>query len=141
MPDGVRVVWVGLLEEPLEVVCRWPRRTLVAARSSQAASHARATYLPVVTVIIAGHGRNPLKSLLAPLVAAFDTLLCAVGGDVGWCLLVAIRGCLLASPCGAKHDRLIAGDALGGDAVRLLERASDRVIVSVLLRALREMFG
>jgi hypothetical protein len=69
MPNGVCVVWVGLLEKPLEVVCRRPRPTLVTMHGGGDASHARAAHLPVKAIIMVGRGRGPLKALLAPLFA------------------------------------------------------------------------
>jgi hypothetical protein len=94
-----------------------------------------------VAIIAAGHGRSPLKVLLAPLVAAFNALLGTVSGDVGWCFFVVARRLLPASLCRAKHDRLVAGCALGGDAMRLLERARKEVAMSILSRALCMVFG
>jgi hypothetical protein len=138
--DGVCVVWVGLLEKPIEVVRRWPHRTLVATRSGRDAPHVGATHLLVVAIIAVGHGHSPLKALFAPLVAAFDALLGAVSGDIRRRLLVAARCHLPASLCRAKHDRLIAGGALGGNAVRLLKQASKEVVMSALLWALCATF-
>jgi hypothetical protein len=48
---------------------------------------------------------------------------------------------LSASLCWVKHDHLIAGGALGGDATQLLERAPEEVMMSALLRALCTAFG
>jgi hypothetical protein len=64
MPDGVYVVWAGLLEKPFEVVHRRPRLMLVIVRGGRSAPHARATRLAIVAL---GHGRGLLKALLAPL--------------------------------------------------------------------------
>jgi hypothetical protein len=80
MPDGVRVVWAGLLEKPFEVVRRWPRLTLIVACGGQGAPHTGAAHLIIVVV---DRGCGPMKVLLAPLFAAFATLLGAVGGNVG----------------------------------------------------------
>jgi hypothetical protein len=82
---------------------------------------AKAACLSVMAIITAG--RSPLKALFAPLIAAFDTILGVVSGDIGWCFLVAARCCLPASLCRAKHGRLIVGGVLGGDATRLLKLA------------------
>jgi hypothetical protein len=79
----VCLVWASLLEMPLEVVCRWPHRTLVTAHGSRDAPHARAAYLPIMAVIVAGHGRSPLKALVVPFFAAFDALLGVVTSDIG----------------------------------------------------------
>jgi hypothetical protein len=67
-----------------------------------------------------------------PLFAALDALLGAVGSDIGQCLLVTAWGCLPASQGRAKHDRLIAGAMLGGDAAWLLKRVSEEVTMSAL---------
>jgi hypothetical protein len=139
--DGVRVVWASLLEKPLEVFCRRPRRTLVVVLSGRDAPHAGAARHPVVTVVVAGHGRSPLKVLFAPLLAAFYALLGAVSGDVEWHLLIATQCLPPSSPCRAKNDRLIVGGALGGDVVRILKRALEEVVMSDLSQALCVMFG
>jgi hypothetical protein len=108
VPDEVCVVLSSFLKEPLEVVCRRPRLTLVAACSGQSASHAGAARLPIVAIIMVGCGRGPLDALLAPLFATLDALLGTVGGDIGWLLLVAARGCLPTSLCRVKHAHLVA---------------------------------
>jgi hypothetical protein len=46
------MVWAGLLENPLEVVCWRPRRTLVATRGDQDVSQAGATCLPVMAIVM-----------------------------------------------------------------------------------------
>jgi hypothetical protein len=140
VPDGVCVVWAGLLKKPLEVVCRRPHWTLIVAHDSRDAPRARDARLPVLAIVVAGRGRSPLKELFAPLVAAFDVLLGIVSGDVGRCLLVATRCHLPTSLCWAKHGCLIAGGALGGDATRLLKRAPKEVVMSALPWALHIAF-
>jgi hypothetical protein len=112
------MVWTGLLKTLLEVVHRRPHWMLVVAHSSRDTPHAGATCLPVVVVITAGHGHSPLKALFAPLVAAFDTLLCRV-----------------------KHGRLVASGVLGGNATWLLKRAPEKVIMSALPRALHVVWA
>jgi hypothetical protein len=92
------VVWVGLLEKPLEEVRRRPRWTLVALRAGRDVSRARAACLPVVAIVVAGCGRSLLKALFAPLIVDFDALQGAVSGDVGWRPLVTTR-CHLLLPC------------------------------------------
>jgi hypothetical protein len=134
------VVWVGLLEKPLEVVCGWPCQTPIAASGGQDVSHARAARHLVMAIIMAGRGHGPLRALLVPLVAALDTLLGIVSTDIERCLHVAARGGLPASLCWVKHDHLIDGGALGGDAARLLERAPEEVAMSILSRALCATF-
>jgi hypothetical protein len=68
------------------VISRCPGWTLAATYIGQGASHARAIRFPVFAIIADGHG--PLKALLVSVVVASDTLLCAVNGDVGWCIPV-----------------------------------------------------
>jgi hypothetical protein len=94
-----------------------------------------------MAVITAGHGHNALKVLLAPLVATFNSLLGAVGSNVGRCLLVTAQGHLPAFLGRAKHDCLIASGALSGDATRLLEHGPKEVSMSALPRALRAALG
>jgi hypothetical protein len=98
------MVWASLLGKPLEVVRRRPHRTLAIVRVDQDASHIRATHLPVLAIIVDGHGCGPLRALFAPHATAFDALLGTVSGDVGRCLLVTTWGCLHASLSRAKHD-------------------------------------
>jgi hypothetical protein len=129
--DRVCVVWAGLFEKPLEVVCRQPRLSLVAVCDGQGAFPARAACL---TIIAIGHG--PLKALLAPLSAAFDALLGVMGGNVRRCLPVTSWGRIPASLGMAKYDLLVAGGALGGDAAWLLERVPEEVVASALPWAL-----
>jgi hypothetical protein len=83
VPDGVCMVWAGLLEKPLEVVHRQPHRTLVIARGGRDAPHAGATHLLVVAIVVPGHGHCPWKAYFAPVVASFDALLGAASGDIG----------------------------------------------------------
>jgi hypothetical protein len=66
VPNWVRVVWEGLLEESFEVVCRWPRLTLVATRSSHDTPLARVACLLIIIVAMIGRGCGPLGTLLAP---------------------------------------------------------------------------
>jgi hypothetical protein len=107
MPDGVRVVQADLLKESSEVVCRWPRLMLVAVCSSRDAPRARAACLPVAAVIMLGHGRDPLRMLLVPLLAAIGVIFGAVDGNVERHFLAAGWGHLLASLGWTKRDRLI----------------------------------
>jgi hypothetical protein len=59
-----------------------------------------------------------------------------VSDDVGRHLLVTAQGHLPARLCGVEQDCLIASGVLGGDAARLLKRASDEVTLFTLSRAL-----
>jgi hypothetical protein len=130
------MVWVGLLEEPLEVVRGWPRRMFVTVHDDCGAQNVGAAHVLVAAVVTAGHGRSPLKALLAPLIAAFDILVDTVSSDIGRCLLVTARCRLLASLYRVKHDRIIGGVLLGLGATQLPERASEEGIMFVLPQAL-----
>jgi hypothetical protein len=117
MLDGVCVVWAGILQEPFEVFRGQPRLTFVTTCGGRAVPHTRAARLPVVSIVVASHSRVPLKVLLAPLFVTPDTLLAAMGGDVGWCYLAAAQDCLPTPLDWTRHDRLIANGMLGGDVV------------------------
>jgi hypothetical protein len=100
-----------------------------------------AARLPVVAIVAPSRGRSPLKVLFAPLVATFDALPGAVNGDIRRRFLVTAQCHLPASLCRVKHDLLIAGSALCGDATQLLKHAPKEVIMSALLQALCAAFG
>jgi hypothetical protein len=78
-----------------------------------------------------------LKALLAPLFAAFDALLGAVGSDVRWHHPTTARGHLSTSLGRVEHDCLIAGGALGGDVALLLKHVPEEVSMFALSWALR----
>jgi hypothetical protein len=82
VPDGVCVVWVGLLEESLEVVDRWPCLTLVAVGSSRDTPYVGATRLPIVAIIVLGRGRSPLRTFLSPPLATLGALPSALDGNI-----------------------------------------------------------
>jgi hypothetical protein len=82
VPDGVRVVWLGLLEESLEVVVRWPRLTLVTVGSSHDSPYVGATRLPIVAIIILGHGHSLLRTFFAPPLATLDALPSTLDGNI-----------------------------------------------------------
>jgi hypothetical protein len=88
--------------------------------------------LPLIPVVMVGHGRGPLKALHVPLLASLDALLSAVDGEVRRCLLAAARGCLLASLGRMKFNRLIVGGVLGGDVAWLLGGVPENVVVFAL---------
>jgi hypothetical protein len=90
--NGVCVVWAGLLKESLEVVCRRSCLVLATACGNRDVPHAKAACFLVVATIIAVCGRNPLRTFLAPLLAALGIM----DGDVEWHLLAAARG---SPPC------------------------------------------
>jgi hypothetical protein len=91
------VVWAGFLEEPPEVVHRWPRLMLVAVHGGRDAPHTGATHLFVTVVAMVGRGHGPLRVMLAPLFVALDALLSDADGDVGRCLIANASGHLPAS--------------------------------------------
>jgi hypothetical protein len=129
---GVCVVWAGFLEEPLEVVCKRPRLMLVTLHGGQDMPHTGVARLPVTAVVMVGHHRGPLRALLAPLFAALDALLSVMDSDIGWRLLTATWGHLPTSLGLTKHDSLIAGGVLDGDATWLLECVPKIVTMLVL---------
>jgi hypothetical protein len=118
------MVWAGLLEEPLKGVHRRPRLTLIF--------NTGATCLPLIVVIKVGRGHGPLKALLAPLLAALDTLLSTANGDIERHLLATAWGRLPASLGKTKFGRLVAGGVLGGDAAQILSGVTKNVIVFAL---------
>jgi hypothetical protein len=127
MPDGVCVVWASFLMDPLEVVCRRPRLTLVAMRGGGDTSCARVAHLTVITTIVVSHGHGPLRALLVPLLAALDALLSTVYGDLRRRLLIVVRGHLPGSLRMVKHNCLIASGVLGGDVSQLLKCVPKKV--------------
>jgi hypothetical protein len=135
VPNGVCVVWAGFLQEPLEAVRGRPRLTLVATRDGRGVPHTRAARLPIVAIVVASLGRDPLKALLAPLFVALDALLAVVGGDIRRCSLADAQDCLLASLGWMRHDRLVASGMLGGDVARCLECVPEEVAMLTLVRA------
>jgi hypothetical protein len=85
---------------------------------------------PITVFLVVGC--SPNRVLLAPLVAAFNAHLGAVSDDIRWRLHVTAWGHLPARLCGVEHDCLVADGVLGGDAARLLKRASDEVAMFAL---------
>jgi hypothetical protein len=106
------LVWAGLLEESLEVVCRRSCLALAAACGSRDAPHTEAACFLNVAAVIVGRGCSPLRMLLAPLLA---TLVGILDGDVGRRIIVAAWGHLPAAYGWAKFGCLVAGGVLGGD--------------------------
>jgi hypothetical protein len=132
VPGRVCVIWAGFLEEPLDVMHRWPHLTLFTVRGGPDATHARTACLPVVAIIVVGRGHGPLRALLPALFATLDALLRVVGGDVGRRLLAAAWGHLPVSLGLWMHDHLIARGVLGGDATRLLKCVPKKVAMFAL---------
>jgi hypothetical protein len=56
------MVWVGLLKESFEVVCRRPRLTLVTAHGSRNAPPTRDACLLVVIIIVINRGCGSLSN-------------------------------------------------------------------------------
>jgi hypothetical protein len=131
------MVWEGFLEEYLQVVLGWPGLTLVNPCGGQDAPHVGATCLPIVAIIVVGHGRTPLKVLLVPLFATLATLPTIVDGNVRRCSLAVALGHLSASLGRVKHDRLTASVVLCGDAMRQLKCVPAKVAMLALERVPR----
>jgi hypothetical protein len=118
--DGVHVVWAGLFEESIKEVCRQLRLAL-------APTSVGAAYFLIIAAIVVGHGHNPLRTLLAPLLATLGALLGIVDDDVEWHLFTTARGHHPTTWGRAKFDRLIVGGILGGDAAELLSAIPENV--------------
>jgi hypothetical protein len=141
VPDGVRVDWLGLHEESLEVVYRRPHLTLATVHGSHDAPHARADCLSIVAIIIVSHSHASLRTLLVPLLAALGALLGAVDGNIRWCLLSATWGLLPAAWERAKFGHLIASGILDGNVVHLLSGVPKNVTTFTLARVPCAAFG
>jgi hypothetical protein len=61
-------------------------------RGSRDTPHAGAARLPVIAVVVIGHGHSPLRMLLASPVAALGAFPGAMDGDVRRCLLAVAWG-------------------------------------------------
>jgi hypothetical protein len=80
--------------------------------------HTRVARFTAMVIAMAGrgHDRGPQGALTASPVAISDIALGVANCVIGWCLLIAARGCLPTCLCRAMHDCLIVGGMLGGDA-------------------------
>jgi hypothetical protein len=138
VPDRVGMVWAKFPKKILEVIYRCPFPAPDAARGGGGTPHTRTAHILAVVMAMAdhGHGRSPQGALLASFVATFDVALGAANCVVGWHLLVTSWGCLPTYLCGAVHGHLVVGGVLGGDALRLPERAPEEVAQSASPRAL-----
>jgi hypothetical protein len=103
--DGVRVVGEGHLEELLKVVCRRSCLALANAYGSHDAPHAGAACYLIVATFVVGCDYYPLRTLLAPLLAALGIL----DDDVRRHLLAAAWGRFPTAWGRAKFGHLIAG--------------------------------
>jgi hypothetical protein len=137
VPNGVCVVWLHLLEEPLEVLYRRLYLTVVVVHDGRDTHHIEATCLPI---IMFSHGHAPFKAQVVPLLATLDALLAAVDRDVGWCHLGATWGHLPVSLGKMKFGCLVAGGVLGGGAAWLLEGVPKNIVVFTLTWVLCSAF-
>jgi hypothetical protein len=122
------VVQAGQLEESQGLSPPVPWLSLATACGSRDVLHTGAACFLVVATVVVDHGRNPLRTLLAPLVATLGALLGILDSDEGRRLLAAAQGCLPATWGRMKFGRLIASGVLGGNATRHLGGAPKNVI-------------
>jgi hypothetical protein len=80
----VHMVQAGLLEESLEVVYCQPHLALDTAPGGRDALLIRTIHFLVVVAVVVGHGRNPLRAPVSPLLVSFGILLRALDGDAVW---------------------------------------------------------
>jgi hypothetical protein len=114
----------------------WSRLMLVIVCGGRDVPPTGATRLSIVAITVVSCGRGPLKVLLVLPFAALDALLIAMGGDVIRRSFAAAQGCLPASLGRARHDRLIVGSVLGGNAAWCLECVPKKVSMLTLAWAL-----
>jgi hypothetical protein len=117
------VVRAGLLEKSLKLVCRRPLLALAATCGSHDMPHTGVVCFLVVATVVVGRGHNPLRTLLAPLLAHG-----IVDGNVGRCLLVAARGHLATAWGRAKFSHLATSGILGCDIAHPLSGVPKNVI-------------
>jgi hypothetical protein len=79
--DGVCVVWVRLLKESLEVVCRQSCLALAAAFDSHDTRHVKSARFLVVISIAVGRNNDLLKTLLASLLVTLGALFGVLDDD------------------------------------------------------------
>jgi hypothetical protein len=66
--DGVCIVWAGLLEESLKVVCQWSCLVLDNAPDGRDILHIVVVrFFVIIIITIAGRGSNPLRVPLSPI--------------------------------------------------------------------------
>jgi hypothetical protein len=112
------MVWAGLLKVLIEMVC-----------------------FLIVFAFVVSHGCKPLRTLLAPLLAALGTLLGVLDSNVKQHLLVADWGHLPAAWGRVMFSHLIAGGVLCGDAAQLLGGVPESVTVLALAWVPHAAFG
>jgi hypothetical protein len=125
--DYVCMLRACLLKKSLEVVCWWPCLALATACSSRDVLHVGVIHFLFIIVVV-GHGSNPLRVPLSPLLAALGILLGALDGDAGWCHVGAARGHFPAAWDRERSGYLIVGDVLDGDAEQLPGGVPENVI-------------
>jgi hypothetical protein len=64
------------------VVDRWTRLTLVTVGSCHDAPYVGATRLPIVAIIVLSPAHSPLRTFLAPPLAALGALPSALDGNI-----------------------------------------------------------
>jgi hypothetical protein len=119
------MVWVGFLEESLELVYWRPRLALNFVPDDHDVLHAKAVHLFVI-IIVVNRGCNPLRA--PPLLTTLGVLLGALDGDVGRHCFVAVRDYFPTTGDGERLGRLIDVGILGSDAEQLLSGVPDNVI-------------
>jgi hypothetical protein len=126
------MVWVGLLEEFLDVVCRWLRLMLAASSGGHDTHDVRAARFPIVVVVVVGCRRSPLRKLLVPPLPTLSTLPGALDCDVRRCLPATTWSHLPVSWMKMKFGRLAVAGVPGSSTAKLLGGVPENVIVFVL---------
>jgi hypothetical protein len=116
------VVRVDLLEESLEVVCRWPHLAFDNVSSNHNILHVKVVHflIIIIVVIIVNRSYNPLRAPLLPLLATLGVLLGTLDGDVGWRCVAATGDCFPASWDRERSGCLLVGGVLVSDVEQLL---------------------
>jgi hypothetical protein len=114
------MVWVGLLEEFLDVVCRWLRLMLAASCGGHDTHDVRAARFPIVVVVVVG------------CLPTLSTLPGALDGDVRRCLPATTWSHLPVSWMKMKFGRLAVAGVPGSSTAKLLGGVPENVIVFVL---------
>jgi hypothetical protein len=126
--NGVRVVWAGLLEESLKVVCWWPRLALDTVPGGRDVLHVGVVRFLVIIVIVVGRSCNPLWASLSPFLATLGVLLGTLDGSAEWRCLAIARDCFATTWDRLRPDRLLIDGVLGGDAEQLLNGVANDVV-------------
>jgi hypothetical protein len=110
------------------VVCSQPRLALATACGSHDVPLVKDICFLIIAIIIVGRSRNPMRTLLAPHLAALGAPHGAMNIDVGWRQLATAWGHLPAAWGGKKLGHLIAGGIPGSDTTQLLSGAPKNVV-------------